>query len=424
VEQGGEQHGEEDGGAHRGFRYTPFAMTETLSLKEARRIALAAQGLAGRRPAGPVGAARLARETGRLAIHQIDSVSVLARAHYLPLFSRLGDYPRAALDEAAWGRKRRLFEYWAHEASLLPLDLHPVLRWRMQQADGGQGMWSRMRAFAGERRGEAMAVLERIRAEGPLAASDFKEQRSKSGWWEWSDAKTALEWLFWAGHATTATRRGSFERVYDLPERVLPASVLSLPTPAKADAQRALLERSARALGIATAADLRDYFRLKPEADARIGELVEQGLLRPLRVEGWRQAAFLHAAAKRPRRVDAAALLVPFDPLIWDRARVERLFGIRYRIEIYTPPDKRVHGYYVLPFLCGESIAARVDLKADRQAGLLRVQSAWAEPGAPADAPERLADELKLMARWLGLEGVRVAERGDLGPVLAAVVGS
>ncbi|MEA3015568.1 MAG: uncharacterized protein QOI38_290, partial [Sphingomonadales bacterium] len=160
-------------------------MTETLSLKEARRIALAAQGLAGRRPAGPVGAARLARETGRLAIHQIDSVSVLARAHYLPLFSRLGDYPRAALDEAAWGRKRRLFEYWAHEASLLPLDLHPVLRWRMQQADGGQGMWSRMRAFAGERRGEAMAVLERIRAEGPLAASDFKEQRSKSGWWEW-----------------------------------------------------------------------------------------------------------------------------------------------------------------------------------------------------------------------------------------------
>jgi uncharacterized protein YcaQ len=423
VKQGREQDGEEDGGAHRRFRYTPSAMTETLSLKEARRIALAAQGFAGRRPAGPVAAARLARETERLAIHQIDSVNVLARAHYLPLFSRLGAYPRPLLDEAAWGKKRRLFEYWAHEASLLPLDLHPLLRWRMEQADRGEGMWTRMRAFAGERRGEAMAVLERIRAEGPLAASDFREQRSRSGWWEWSDAKTALEWLFWAGHVTTAARRGSFERVYDLPERVLPPAILALPTPAKADAQRALLERSGRALGIATAADLRDYFRLKPEADAGIAELVDEGLLRPVRVEGWRQGAFLHAAAKRPRRVDASALLVPFDPLVWDRARVERLFGIRYRIEIYTPPEKRVHGYYVLPFLCGDRIAARVDLKSDRQAGLLRVQSAWAEPAAAAGAPERLADALKLMARWLGLDGVRVAERGDLGPALAALAG-
>jgi uncharacterized protein len=398
-------------------------MAETLSLPDARRIALAAQGFAQRRPAGRIGDAQLRRVTERLGLHQIDSVNVLARAHYLPLFSRLGDYPRALLDAAAWGTKRRLFEYWAHEASLLPLELHPLLRWRMERADRGEGMWRHIRAFAAERRPEAMAVLERIRAEGPLAASDLREEKGRSGWWEWSDAKTALEWLFWAGHVTTATRRGSFERVYDLTERVIPAGVLALPTPSKDDAQRALIERGAAALGVATAADLRDYFRLKPEATPRIAELVEEAVLLPVRIEGWRQPAFVHRDARRPRRIDATALLVPFDPLIWERSRVERLFGLRYRIEIYTPPEKRVHGYYVLPFLCGEALEARVDLKADRQAGLLRVQSVWAEPGAPADAPERLAAELVLMARWLGLGGVAVANRGDLAPALAGLVG-
>jgi hypothetical protein len=396
---------------------------DILSLAEARRIALAAQGFAQPRPSGRIGNAQLRRTTGRLQLHQIDSVNVLVRAHYLPLFSRLGDYPREGLDDAAWGRKRRLFEYWAHEASLLPLDLHPLLRWRMERADRGEGMWRHIRAFAGERRAEALAALERIRAEGPLAASDLRETKGRSGWWEWSDAKTALEWLFWAGHVTTAARRGSFERVYDLTERVIPAEVLALPTPSKEDAQRALIERSAAALGVATAADLRDYFRLKPEATPRIAELVEAGLLLHVRVEGWRQPAFLHRDSRRPRRIDAAALLVPFDPLIWERSRVERLFGLRYRIEIYTPPEKRVHGYYVLPFLCGETLAARVDLKADRQAGLLRVQSAWSEPGAPADAPERLAAELRLMAHWLGLRDVAVAGRGDLAPLLAGLLG-
>jgi hypothetical protein len=398
-------------------------MAGTLSLASARRIALAAQGFDRTRPAGRIGDAHLRRVVERLCLHQIDSVNVLARAHYLPLFSRLGDYPRALLDEAAWGKKKRLFEYWAHEASLLPLDLHPLLRWRMERADRGEGMWRHIRAFAGERRAEAMAVLERIEAEGPLAASDVKDGKGRSGWWEWSEAKTALEWLFWAGHVTTATRRGSFERVYDLTRRVIPADILALPTPPKAEAQRALLERSARALGVATAADLRDYFRLKPEASPRIDELVEEGRLLRVAVEGWRQPAFVHAGARRPRRIDAAALLVPFDPLIWERSRVERLFGIRYRIEIYTPPEKRVHGYYVLPFLCGERIAARVDLKADRQAGLLRVQSAWTEPAAPAEAAERLADELRLMARWLGLGGVAVAPRGDLAATLGALLG-
>ena len=397
-------------------------MAETLSLPQARRIALGAQGFAQKRPAGPIGRAHLARVVDRLGLYQIDSVNVLSRAHYLPLFSRLGDYPRGLLDEAAWGKKKRLFEYWAHEASLLPLDLHPLLRWRKERADRGEGMWRHIRAFAGERRAEAMALLARIEAEGPLAASDLKEGKGRSGWWEWSDAKTALEWLFWAGHVTTATRRGSFERVYDLTARVIPAGILALPTPSKEEAQRALLERGARALGVATAADLRDYFRLKPEAGARIDELVEEGRLVRVAVEGWRQPAFLHAEARRPRKVDATALLVPFDPLIWERSRVGRLFGIRYRIEIYTPPEKRVHGYYVLPFLCGERIAARVDLKADRQADVLRVQGAFAEPGAPPDAPERLAAELGLMARWLGLGAVTVAPKGDLAPTLAALV--
>ena len=398
-------------------------MAEKLSLKDARRIALAAQGFAGRRPAGPVGAARMRAVSERLAVHQIDSVNVLARAHYLPLFSRLGDYPRALLDRAAWGTKRRLFEYWAHEASLVPLDLHPLLRWRMARADRGEGMWPRLRAFAGERRGEAMAVLRRIEAEGPLAASDLREDRARKGWWEWSDAKAALEWLFWAGHVTTATRRASFERVYDLTERVIPPEILARPTPAKEDAQRMLIERAARALGVATAADLRDYFRLKPEATPRIAELVEEGILVPVAVEGWRQPAFLHREATRPRRVGAAALLAPFDPLVWERARVERLFGIRYRIEIYTPAEKRVHGYYVLLFLCGERIAARVDLKADRQAGLLRVQSVHDEPGAPEEAPERLAAELETMARWLGLGRVDVADRSGAAARLAGLLG-
>jgi uncharacterized protein YcaQ len=396
-------------------------MAETISLKDARRIALAAQGFGNSRPAGPIGAARMMAVTKRLAIHQIDSVNVLARAHYLPLFSRLGDYPRDLLDRAAWGRPRRLFEYWAHEASLLPLELHPLLRWRMARAESGEGLWRRLAAYAGERRGHAMDLLKRIEAEGPLAASDLREEKARSGWWEWSDAKTALEWLFWAGYVTTATRRGSFERVYDLSERVIPADILALPTPDREEAQRRLIEIAARALGVATSADLRDYFRLRPEATPRIDELVEEGVLQPVQLEGWRQAAFLHRDAPPPRKTRAAALLVPFDPLIWERSRTERLFGLRYRIEIYTPAEKRVHGYYVLPFLCGERIAARVDLKADRAAGLLRVQAAFAEPGASADAPQRLAAELERMAAWLGLSGVTVAPKGDLAPALQAL---
>ena len=336
-------------------------------------------------------------------------MNVLSRAHYLPAFSRLGPYDRSLFDRSAWGPKpqRRMFEYWAHEASLLPLDLHPLLRWRMARADRGEIGWSSMRAFATERRQEAEAVLERIRADGPLAASNFEHGRSRSGWWEWGDTKRALEWLFWAGHVTTQTRRGSFERVYDLTERVIPASVLALPTPGEADAHRALVERAARTLGIATASDLRDYFRLKPaETSIAISKLVEEGALLPVSVEGWSQSAFLHKDARRPRRIRSQALLAPFDPLVWERSRTERLFGFRYRIEIYTPAEKRVHGYYVLPFLMDERIVARADLKADRQRSRLLVQRVGFEPDAPAEACERLDAEFNLMAAWLGLEKV------------------
>jgi len=289
-------------------------------------------------------------------------------------------------------------------ASLLPLRLHPLLRWRMAEADRGEAGWGTVRRFATERRGEAEAILARIRDEGPMAASDFEHGRSRSGWWEWGATKHALEWLFWAGHVTTATRRGSFERVYDLTERVIPPAILALPTPTPADSQRNLVAHAARALGIATAGDLRDYFRLKPEpARAAIEALVEDGTLLPVAVEGWRQPAYLHAEARRPRRVQTQALLAPFDPLIWERARTERLFGFRYRIEIYTPADKRVHGYYVLPFLMDEALVARVDLKADRQSGRLLGRGTHFEPGAPPEARERLIDELASMADWLGL---------------------
>jgi uncharacterized protein YcaQ len=383
-------------------------MSEHISLALARRIALAAQGFGVARPAH-VDQGHLRRIVERLSLHQIDSVNVLSRAHYLPAFSRLGAYDRTLLDRAAWGRKseRRLFEYWAHEASLLPLHLHPLLRWRMAQADRAERGWKYLRTVARERRVEAEAILARIRDQGPMAASDFEHGKSRTGWWAWGKTKMFLEWLFWAGHITTATRRGSFERVYDLPERVIPASVLALPTPAEADAKRMLIERSARAHGIATEIDLRDYFRLGPdEARVAIAELVEEGALLPVAVEGWRQPAYLHQGARRPRRITGQALLAPFDPLIWERARTERLFGFRYRIEIYTPAEKRVHGYYVLPFLMDGRLVARADLKADRQRSRLVVQAVTLEPGAPSETMNRLSKELALMAGWLGLEEV------------------
>lgn len=380
----------------------------TLKRPMARRIALAAQGFDRGHPPRH-GPAQLLRTLERIQLFQIDSVNVLSRAHYLPAYSRLGAYPRELLDRIAWGRKseRRLFEYWAHEASLLPLELQPLLRWRMRQADRGEAGYRGLRVFAHEKRGQAEALLARIRDEGPLAASDFDRGRGKPGWWRWGDDKTVLEWLFWAGHLTTATRRTNFERVYDLPERVLPAHILAEPTPGDAEAHRGLMLRAGQALGVATATDLRDYFRLGvADARAALDSLVAEGALQEVRVEGWKQPAYLHPDARRPRRIEAQALLAPFDPLIWERDRAERLFGIRYRVEIYVPAEKRVHGYYVLPLLVGDRIVARVDLKADRAGRRLIVQSRHLEPGAPADTDDRLEQELARMAHWLDLGSV------------------
>ena len=396
-------------------------MTRTLSAGQARRIALAAQGFADTRIEGEVGRRHFRKTAGRLGVIQIDSVNVVSRTHYLPAFSRLGAYPRELLEDEAWGRKKSLFEYWGHEASLLPMAMQPLFRWRMEESRSGEAGWTGLVNFARERRDYIDGVLEEIEKRGPVTGGDFAEgPRGAPGWWEWSNGKRALEWLFWSGFITTKTRRG-FERVYDLTERVIPRAIMDTPTPSPEEAQRALLMIAAQAMGVATEADLRDYFRMSVTATrARLGELVEEGLLEPVEVKGWRQPAYLHPRARMPRRIEACALLSPFDNLIWARDRTERLFGTRVRLEIYTPAHKREHGYYVLPFLQGDRITARVDLKADRQAGVLLVQSAHLEPMAvEGDVAPALADELRLMAGWLGLGGVVVAGKGELAPALA-----
>ena len=384
-------------------------LTTELSNSEARRLALTAQGFGARPQSLDVNAARMRRVIGRLGLLQIDSVNVLVRAHYMPLFSRLGAYDRGTLDTLTIARSKCVFEYWGHEASLLPIELQPLLRWRMDRAREGRGVWSRLEPFAGERRAEADALLARIEREGPLAASEIASPKSSKGMWAWSDAKHALEWLFWAGLIASTHRRGSFERVYDLPERVLPRSVLARPTPDPADARRELVARSAQALGVGTANDLRDYYRLPP-TDARLAieQLVEEGVLIPTSVRGWQPQAYLHRDARSGRRHRGAVLLSPFDPLVWHRPRTERLFGFRYRLEIYTPAHKREHGYYVLPFLLDGALVARVDLKADRRAGALIVLRTHLEPGAPAETIERLSEELNSMAMWLGLSDVLI----------------
>jgi hypothetical protein len=378
---------------------------ESLSLAQARRIALAAQGFADP-PRDTAPGWGLRRVLDRVGLLQIDSVNVLVRAHYMPAFSRMGPYPRAALDRLSHHAPRRLFEYWGHEASLLPVELHPLLRWRMARAH--DDAWGGMRRVAVEQPALVARMLDTVRERGPVPASALVERAGPSGpWWDWTDGKRALEYLFWSGQVTSARRGAGFERHYDLPERVLPRAVLEAPTPAPEEAQRELLRRSARRLGVATERDLRDYFRLSAtDARIRLGELVEAGDLLPVAVEGWSQPAYLHPLARLPRRVDARALLVPFDPLIWERDRVERLFGFRYRIEIYVPAERRVHGYYVLPLLLGDRLVARVDLKADRAAGALLVRAAHHEPSAPAETAGALQEELETLAGWLGLDRV------------------
>ncbi|HEX4768888.1 MAG TPA: winged helix-turn-helix domain-containing protein [Lichenihabitans sp.] len=399
----------------------PNADLTSLSRREARRIALRAQGLLRARPPRPL-MHHLMAMIGRLGLVQIDSVNVLARAHYMPAFSRLGAYDAGLMDLAAWTGRRRLFEYWGHEASLLPVETQPLLRWRMAAAAEGSGTWGNLARFAAERPERVREVLAEINDRGPLAAADLGGARGTGPWWGWSDDKRALEVLFWRGQVGVSTRRGAFERVYDLPERILPAAVLSRPAPPKAEAQRGLVRIAAQALGIATGGDLAAYFRLPvTDARARVAELVEAGELRPVRVEGWPQQAYLAPGADLPRRAAAAALISPFDPLLWERPRTERLFGFRYRLEIYTPAHKREHGYYVLPFLLGDRLVARLDLKADRARSRLMVLGAHAEPGTqPRRIAEALWPELDRLAHWLGLGTILFEGRGDLVPMLAA----
>jgi hypothetical protein len=378
---------------------------ERVSAAEARRLALSAQGFADPRPTAEPGGWDLRRVLKRVGLLQIDSVNVLERAHYLPAFSRLGPYSHELLDRLSHRAPRRLFEYWGHEASLLPVELQPLLRWRMARA--ADDAWGGMRQVQRERPALVAEVLEQVRERGPLAASELNTERPRrSGpWWDWSDSKRALEFLFWSGQVTAARRR-RFERLYDLPERVLPAKVLATPTPEPAEAQRELVRIAARSLGVAAEPDLRDYFRLPTaESKARVAELVEAGELIAVEVEGWgRTQGYLSPAARIPRRVDAAALIGPFDSLIWQRRRVERIFGFEFRLEIYVPAAKRRHGYYVLPFLLGDCLVARVDLKADRGNGVLRLRTLHLEDGAPAATREALRAELELLAAWLGHE--------------------
>ncbi|MGB3898503.1 MAG: winged helix-turn-helix domain-containing protein [Mesorhizobium sp.] len=394
-------------------------MKQKISLGVARRIALAAQGFADPRPSGVADRRHLSRVLSRTGLFQIDSVSAVVRAHYMPLYSRLGPYPRTLVDNAAVSRNRALFEYWAHEASYLPIETWPLLRWRMERAEGGEEMYSGLAAWGRAHPGAIEGIYKRVAEEGPIAASSIEGHKGTGGWWGWSEAKNAFEWLFWAGRITTAYRKG-FERFYDLPERVLPPAILARPTPSVEDAQRELLRISARAHGVASANCLRDYFRLSPaDMKGRLEELVEEGTLLPVQVEGWSKPAYLHKDAKTPRRIAARALLAPFDPLVFERKRAESLFDFHYRIEIYTPAHKRQYGYYVLPFLLGERIVARVDLRADRPAGVLRLHAAYAEPHAPADTAAHLLDELIQMQHWLELERLAITPAGDLGPALA-----
>jgi uncharacterized protein YcaQ len=418
------------------------AVRTRLTPGQARRVALAAQGLHRPRPAwtgsGP-GLRQVTAAVRRLGLLQIDSVNVLARAHLMPLFSRLGPYDVGLLDRLYSRPPRRLVEAWAHEASFVPVETWPLLEWRRRGYR--DHAWGAIASAAEKHPSELAAVRAILSERGPVTASQVHAllesggagRRAKEEWgWNWSAAKRVLEFLFFTGEVVSAGRTTQFERRYDLPERVLPRAVLDAPPVTDAEAIRGLVEIAARAHGVATVRDLRDYFRLHrgitnalvPQA---VTDLVEDGALLPVEVGGLRGPWYLHRDAVVPRRADGRALLSPFDPLVFERTRLEELFGTTYRIEIYVPAAKRVHGYYVLPFLEGDRITARVDLKADRRPaggdGVLRVQSAHAEPhlepGERDATAEALAAELRTLAAWLGLDDVYAVQSGDLAAPLA-----
>lgn len=391
---------------------------ESLSQAQARRVALAAQGFLDKRHAVPT-MRTFQRTLARTGVLQIDSVNVLQRAHYMPLYSRMGPYDVDLLRRAAEQRPRRLVEYWAHVQAFMPVELWPHLQHRMEQYRQRRGKW--WNEVSDE---TAAALLAEVAARGPSTARDLDDgaPRAKEHWgWNWSEARKGLDYLFMVGDLAVARRNAQFEVVYDLPERVIPAEVLARPTPTRAEASLELVRRAAISHGVATAQCLKDYYRMHVD-DVRpaIASLVESGELLPVSIQDWKRPAYLHRDARLPRRVGARALLSPFDPVVWERERTERLFDFRYRIEIYTPAAKRVHGYYVLPFLLGDRIVARVDLKADRRAGTLVVKGAYAEPAAPPETAVELAAELRALAGWLGLVDVAVEPRGDLVSALSA----
>ncbi len=402
-------------------------MQAALSLAQARRIALAAQGLDKVRPAGPVSARAVGRTFARLHLVQIDSVNVVSRSHFLPFFSRLGNYDRAILQRMAGTHPRRMMEYWAHEACFIrPDHFHDLVQWQNRTWVGAHAMDPELR------NGVAARVLETLAAGKPLTAAELTarlghvEDRQRENWgWNWNAVKRVLEHLFEEGLVSAASRTESFERRYTLTTRVLPgpAGEAPAPEPDAAAAMDRLIDAAALAHGIGTVRCFADYFRTPQKAAAAaVRNLVDAGRLLPVTVAGWDRPLYRHAEARLPRSATGRALLSPFDSLVFERRRLEELFGFHYRIEIYTPEPKRRFGYYVLPFLLRDAIVARVDLKADRAGGRLLVRTAHAESGAPADTAVELAAELQLMAEWLGLGGVDVSRTGDLAPALAEAV--
>jgi uncharacterized protein YcaQ len=398
-----------------------------LSKAQARRIALAAQGFLDP-PHNPPTMRTFGRTLGRTGVLQVDSVNVLQRAHFMPLYSRMGPYDVDLVRRATEGRPRRLVEYWAHVQALMPVELWPVMRHRMARYRDGRHKWWGTVVTDGLMK----SLLAEIAERGASTARDLDDglPRQKENWgWNWSTTRKALDYMYMVGDVAIAGRNSQFEIRYDLPERVIPREHLEASTPSEPEAVKELVRRAARSHGVATLRDLADYYRLRSVpgqgqtgAASAVDELVEEGELVPVTIEGIKRPAYLHRDARIPRRVRARALLSPFDPVVWERVRTESLFDFFYRIEIYTPVEKRIHGYYVLPFLLGDRIVGRVDLKADRKTGLLLVKAAYAEPGAPADTAEELAAELRRLAGWLGLHTVVVEPLGDLAPALSSMV--
>jgi uncharacterized protein YcaQ len=392
----------------------------SLSASQARRIALAAQGF-GAAPPATVGTRQLNLGIQRLNLLQLDSVNVFERSHYLPLFARLGAYDRAQLDRLAFSPQSQYTEYWAHQAAIIPLEDWPLFRWRMEfyrARHGRDGSW-------GAANGQMMDWLRAELADkGPLPASKIEHESNvrRGPWWGWSDVKLGLETLWFQGDVATAGRT-RFERSYGLTEQVVPARLLEVDMP-RADAIRELVRRSVRALGIGTVSDIYDYYRMRnDDTKQALAELVEAGEVVPVTVAGWDRPAFMDPAARIPRRIETTALLSPFDPVVWERDRALRMFGFHYRIEIYTPAPKRVYGYYTLPLLIDENVVGRIDLKSDRQNGVLRVQSAWREEGSNPD-PLRVVPLLRRIADWQGLGDIVVADRGDFARDVAAAIGT